>query len=223
MARTLVRMVVLSGVVLGLAAPAAAGPLITRHPIYAGAEAYFGDCPLVPEPVGAFCTENHVRFYRGYYVEGGGSVAPSKALWYADAQTYRIDFDGTDEPPLTFLRTGEAVLAAGQATADPVHLRTASGTFSIPMDDGSTFAFSGTWTAYGPREHYGNDGPSSGVPTHFNDRCFTANAHAQQNFAAARMTGTLNGQPVQSYTDGDTAFIFNNAFRYVDVPHGGCA
>jgi hypothetical protein len=38
------------------------------------------------------------------------------------------------------------------------------------------------------------------------------------------MTGTLNGEPIHSYTSSGpfAATIFNNRFLYIDVPHGGC-
>jgi hypothetical protein len=37
-------------------------------------------------------------------------------------------------------------------------------------------------------------------------------------------TGTLNGQPVSSYTSFPfAATIFNNRFLYIDVAHGSCA
>ena len=36
------------------------------------------------------------------------------------------------------------------------------------------------------------------------------------------MSGTLNGAPIQSYTDFDfDATIFNNNFQYITVQHGG--
>jgi len=37
------------------------------------------------------------------------------------------------------------------------------------------------------------------------------------------MTGTLNGQPVHTYTSSPAGVIFFNHFVYVDVTHGHCA
>ena len=108
-------------------------------------------------------------------------------------------------------------------TADPVHLQSLSAAFAIPRNDGSTFDFSGSWTAYSARQRYGDDGPAGQFPTHFGDRCFTLNDHAHQKFRFAHMTGTLDGQPVQSYDDfAFAATIFNNSFQLIAVPHGGC-
>ena len=198
-------------------------PTVVRHPVYGGAEAYFGDCPDTAEfpPAGTVCVETYLIFFRGYFVEGGGSVAPPHAPWNIFAQTYRLEFTGTEEPILTVLREGFGELD-GEAFVDEVHLQTASLNATVPMSDGSTFEFAGTWQAISDRMVWGNDGPATGLPRHFTDRCLTFNALGHQKVVSAQMTGTLNGQPVHSYTIGFTAAIFNNNFQYIEVPHGGC-
>jgi hypothetical protein len=204
--------------------PASAGqPTIDRHPVYGGMDAFFGDCPDTEEtpPVGTVCVDNYMIVWRGYDVIGGGSIAPAKAPWYAFAVTVRLEVTGPEEITETLLRQGAAELD-GEASVDTVHLGDGSAAFRLPMSDGSTFEFAGTWRAIGDRVVWGNDGPATGAPRHFVDRCTTFNGLGHQKFRPASMTGTLNGQSVHSYTVGVYAGIFNNRFLYIDVPHGGC-
>jgi hypothetical protein len=196
---------------------------VYRHPVYEGAEAYYGTCPAAGGPAGTSCLDNYLIVYRGWAVDGGGSLARPKATWAVLVLRLRVDFDGTDEPPVTVLAEGDGP-PVGRADVDSVHLQTADATFSLPMSDGSTYRFSGTWTARAPRQVYGNDGPAGGLTTHFNDRCLVQNAHAHQKFGFSTMTGTADGVPVRSYGDFDfAATVFHNDFTYITVPHQGCA
>lgn len=209
---------------LSPAVASAGRPTIERHPA-AGAEADFGTCPDTEElpPAGTVCIDNYVLVWRGYTVVGGGGLPRSKASWHVFAETIRLEFTGAPEPIETVLRSGFGELD-GEASVDTVHLSLASASFSLPMSDGSTFDFAGTWTATGDRLVFGNDGPATGAPRHFVDRCATFNANGHQKFRPASMTGTLNGEPVHSYTHSfDAGTIFNNRFLYIDVPHGRCA
>ena len=198
---------------------------VVRHPVYGGMEASFGTCPDVPElpPPGTVCVDHYVLVWRGVTVVGGGSVAPPGAPWNVYAETVRLEFTGADEPVVTVLRSGSVEGPAGAFAVERVHLTTGSATVAVPMSDGSTFDFSGTWRAVGRRQVFGNDGPATGAPRHLVDRCRTFNALGHQKFRPAAMTGTLDGLPVHSYTSFDlAATIFNNAFRYIDVVHGSC-
>ncbi len=202
-------------------AASAGQPTIVRHPVYGGALSIFGGCPDTEEPpAGTVCVEDSVLVYRGYTVIGGGSIAPPKAPWIVCADTVRLEFTGADEPVVTVLRFGCGELD-GEASVETVHLGVASAAFRLPMSDGSTFEFAGTWGATGDRFVFGNDGPDTGTPRHFVDRCTTFNGLGHQKYRPASMTGTLNGEPVHSYTSFPAA-IFNNRFLYIDVPHGGC-
>ncbi len=199
-------------------------PILVRHPVYGGAEADFGACPIaeVP-PAGTVCIDHHVSFWRGETVEGGGSVAPPNAPWNIVADTYRVEFTGADEPTVTLLRTG-FMQFDGEASVDQTHLQSASVSAQIPMSDGSTFDFTGTWHAISDRFVFGKDGPADGdLPRHVVDRCTTFNAIDHQKYVFASMSGSLNGEPVHSYTEFVSAAIFNNNFRYIEVTHGGCS
>ena len=90
------------------------------------------------------------------------------------------------------------------------------------MTDGSTYQFTGTWEAWSDRFVYGINGPASFQDHHYADRCVTLVLNGDQKFRFAHMSGTLNGTPIQSYTDFDfAATIFNNDFQQITVQHGG--
>jgi hypothetical protein len=203
-------------VALPAGAASAGNPTIERHPVYGGAEAFFGGCPDTEEtpPAGTVCVESHVLVWRGYDVLEGGSIARAKAPWNVFAETVRVEFTSAEEPDVTVLRFGFGELD-GDAAVDTVHLTVASADFRLPMSDGSTFDFAGSWSAVG--------GPATGAPRHVVDKCTTFNALGHQKFRFASMTGTLNGDAVHSYTATPAATIFNNHFTYIDVPHGACA
>jgi hypothetical protein len=148
-------------------------------------------------------------------------VAPKLAEWSVFAESYLLEFTGTEEPIVTVLRTGFGDIH-GEVTIDTVHLQTATADLVLMMSDGSTFDFVATWTAVSDRQHFGNDGPETGLPRHYTDPCLTVNAHGHQKFTVAAMSGTLNGEAVHSYTAFPSATIFNNRFEYIAVPHGGC-
>ena len=225
LARTVVAVVAL-GCLLVPAVAVAGGPTIERHPVYGGAEAFFGDCPNtgIP-PAGTVCIDNFVLFWKGVTVLEGGSVAPTTAPWQIYAETTRAVFDGSGgEPDVTLLRWGYTLLPDDAASADEVHLDTASVSAHLPMSDGSSFDFTGTWRAWSDRSVFGINGPATGLDHHYVDRCLTFVANGHQKFRFAHMTGTLNGVAVESYADFDFgASIFNNSFQYIEVPHGGCS
>jgi hypothetical protein len=158
-------------------------------------------------------------------VEGGGSVAPPQAPWQIYAQTHQFEFDGTDGPPeVSVLRWGYEVLDDG-ASADSVHLATASVAAELPVSDGSTLDFAGSWQAWSDRTVYGINGPATGLDHHYVDRCLTFVANGHQQVRLATMVGTANGTVVQAGGPDDEfgAAIFNNNFQYIMVPHGGPA
>ena len=109
------RLRMLMGLVLGLAMACAAAParagqaFVNRHPVYAGAEAYFGDCPAEPGPAGTSGTDTYAHRLARLQRAGGGSLAASKAPWVAAAETVRVDFDGTDDPPVTLAHRRRAL------------------------------------------------------------------------------------------------------------------
>ena len=218
-------------VTLMVGLPAAAGPgnadiLRVRQPS-AGALAFFGDCTnVVNPPSGTVCHESFVLFFRETRVYGGGSNAPSQAPWAIYVQNYTLTFGapGTD-PIITNLVDG-FLLNPPVAVSDHEHLSSAAVAAQVPLSDGSTFDFQGTWTATTDRFVYGNNGPENdeeGLPRHYNDKCTTFNANAHQTLRYATMSGTLDGHPVQSYASlADAAVIFYNHFVYIDVSHGGC-
>jgi hypothetical protein len=212
------------------AALLAGDPTIFRHPVYGGAEAVFGTCPDVAEveqiPAGTVCEETYVIFLRSYAAFEGGSISRAHAPWGIFAQTVRLEFAGSgQEPNVTVLREGFGIIpdeVPGTAAVDTPHLQTATLDVQVPMSDGSTYELAATWHAATERMHFGNDGPATGLPRHYVDRCVTVVALGHQKFVYAAMSGTLNGEPVHSYTSTNAAAIFNNNFTYITVPHGGC-
>ena len=214
----------LAAVVLVVASVSSAGdPFVLRHPVYGGVEATFGGCPDdgAELPAGTVCTDNYIIVWRGYAVEKG-SVAPSKAPVMAYAETVRLEFTGAGEPNVTFLRQGFTD-ANVDLSIDVQQLSTASVSVAIPMDDGSTFAFTGRWTPWSERFVFGNNGTAAVLPRHFVDRCHTVVSLAHQKYRKSLMAGTLDGAPVHSYESFWSGSIFNNSFRLIDVPHGGGA
>ena len=103
------------------------------------------------------------------------------------------------------------------ASSDDQRVSFLTAAASVPMSDGSTFDFQGTWTAYGDRWVYGSNGPlneGEGIPRHYVDRCTTLNANAHQTGRNATMTGTVNGAPVHTYTAAPAGAILYNHFVY---------
>jgi len=222
---------VVIGVGIGAAGAAADNPgnatiLRVKQPS-AGGEAFFGNCPDVEfPPVGTTCRESYVLVFRETRVLGGGSNAPSQAVWSMYAQTYTLFFPTPDGPP-DFLAFADGFTEGGVvASSDDQHVSFLTAAARIPLSDGSTFDFRGTWRGVGDRWVYGNNGPlndAEGVPRHFVSRCETVNANAHQTGRNATMAGTLNGAPVHSYTFTFTADIFYNHFVYIRVEHGGAS
>lgn len=214
---------------LAMLAPAAhaGNATVTRHPVYGGAEAFFGTCPwgaTVP-PAGTVCHDTYVIVARTTTVVGGGSVAKPTTPWIIFIETNRLVFDGSEDPHATVLRSGFLDGPGVTAAVDTVHLQTASVRAKVPMSDGTFYDFAATWQARGDRRLvFGNDGPATGAES-VHTRCLTFNALGHQKFTFARLTGTLNGQAVRSYTASDfDATIFNNRFKYIEVEHGSrCA
>ena len=194
------------------------GATVQRVPVYGGATSLFGNCADSEEiPVGTDCVETFLGFAKEVYAFTGDSAGPQAAPWHAWAETYRITRPTDAEAEFSELRTGysEDVVAY----VDTQHFTTATLTATIPMSDGTTHHFQGTWTPLSDRQQYGNDGPALDFPKHLVTDCFTLVGQAHQKFTIATMTGTLNGQPVQSYT-WSRASIFNNRFLFITAPHG---
>jgi hypothetical protein len=236
---TLRRLAVLSLLValvvsaLTVFAPASggAGTPVVRHPVYGGMNAVLGDCPVVPGPAGTSCTETWLQIARGYWVFGGGSVAPPDAHWHVCAEKTRFDFDGSDDPP-AYHTWGCADLGKDALiSVDLTKLNAASASgVHLVLEDGTILDFEGTWEATSDRSVYGRDGPVTidGAPHHCVDRCVTVNSISHQKFTVARMNGTLNGEPVRSYNNDPSdwygsGYMFNNNFKLIVAPHNGSA
>jgi hypothetical protein len=191
----------------------------------AGALAFFGDCAdPINQPVGAVCHETFIILFRETHVVDGGSNAPSQAPWAFYATSYTLTFVAPLTDPVISDQVEGFVLDPALASSDREHLSTASVAAQVRMSDGSTFDFQGTWTASSDRVVYGNDGPDAGAIRHFVDKCSTDNANAHQKYRLATMSGTLNGQPVHTYTTiPDAGVIFYNHFVYIDTTHGACS
>lgn len=202
---------------------ASAEPTIFRHPVYGGGEAYFGTC-TESSPPGTVCIDNYVLLWQGLAVLGGGAASPVNAPWHLYIRTERVEWGTAEEPDVTLLREGEAVFTSG-ATSDQQHLTNVSvSATAVPMSDGTTYNFAATWTAWSDRLVFGVDGPATGVPHNYVDRCLTFVANGHQKFRFAHMSGTLNGAAIQSYTDFNFgASIFSNDFQYIEAEHGGDA
>src|SRR5262249_20532595 len=139
--------------------------------VSAGALAFFGDCvDPVNQPVGAVCHETFVILFRETHVVDGGSNAPSPAPWGFYATDYTMTFVAPGTDPVISDQVEGFVLDPALASSDREHLSTASVAAQVPMGDGSTFDFQGTWTASSDRLLYGNDGPNAGELRHFVDK-----------------------------------------------------
>ena len=226
-----VGLIVLACLLLPTGSPAA-DPIVVRHPVYGGAQTLFGTCPydtIFPPPAGT-CADTFVFFFRGYSILGGGSVSPAHAPWLAVAETVELEWDGVSPDPVqvTLVRFGFGVIGGddesgfgaveGEAFVDRARLQEATLNVTIPMSDGSTFDFEGTWSPISDRFQFGNDGPDGGR-VHIADRCITINEQAHQKFVMAEMSGTLNGAAVHSYKSFFSTGIFNNNFRHIEVAH----
>lgn len=225
--------VLVAAITLVLATVAARQPIsadagnatVYRHPVYAYVDALFGTCPDTPEfpPAGTVCNDTYLFAFRSYGVFGGGSLAPPDAPWNVFVETYHLEFAvANEEPIVTVLASGFGELD-GIATVDEVHLGTASVDAHVPMSDGSTFNFSGSWQAISERLLFGNDGPATGREHHYTDRCLTFVSIGHQKVRLAQMTGAVDGQPVASYRAFVSAVISSGNFRYFDIPHASCA
>jgi hypothetical protein len=190
------------------------------------AESYFGGCDFLDPPGPLSCHETHVQVYKEGLADITASTAPPKTPWVIFVDDYTVTFatGGPDAVPvLSDERTG--LLLDPTVTFDEPHLSFLSVDARVPMSDGSTFDFQGTWSATSERTQSGNDGDTllfAGLPRHYVDRCTTINDQAHQKDRQATMTGTLNGSPVQSYPDLSLDFIAHNHFIYIDVAHGSC-
>ncbi len=193
----------------------------------AGAEASFGNCPdvLIP-PVGTVCQESYVIVFRETRVLNGGSNAPSQAPWAIYAETVTLTFSTPDGiPDVTDLISGYMEGDQVVASSNDQRVSYLTAAAAVPMSDGSTFDFHGTWSGVGERWVYGNNGPvheADGLPRHYVDRCTTFNSNDHQTGRKATINGTLNGTPIRPYTFDLLADIFYNHFVYIDVTHGGC-
>jgi hypothetical protein len=223
--RTLLGVAAVAVLVAATAAVSRAGdPYQTREQVYGGMEATFGDCPDIEvPPVGAACTETHVIFFRGDLIEGGGApLSRQRASWRYFIETDHAVFTGAPNPDVTVVRLGFGELPEGSAAVDALKLSSASISADLALQDGTSVAFAGTWTATSDRFTYGNDGPNGNPAIH--TRCLTVNVLAHQKVRYAKMSGTLAGQHIEPYLrpDNSTAAIFDNHFRYLELHHQGC-
>ena len=192
------------------------------------ASAAFGTCDFVFPPAPLTCHETFVLLFREVRSDSGGSVNANDAPWNVFILDHTITFTsgGPDaEPVESDVRLGSVEVA--NVGFDLQHLDTASVTDAqVPMSDGSTFSFSGTWQRTSAITVYGNDGPQNqdeGLMRHSVDACTTSNNNAHQRLAFASMSGTLNGTPVHSYQSFDFGAALSVAhYEYINVTHGGC-
>ena len=203
---------------------------VLRVKVDGSAEAVWGSCPFqVPPTAPLTCHETLVLVFREARAEGGGSVAPPKTPWRIFIFDHTLTFPSTDienVPPIsTDERFGEAIPLS--VDFDQQHLSFANVTAQVPMSDGSTWDFRANWVAVTDRTVYGNDGPQNGfegIPRHVVDRCATSTNNAHQKIRYASMTGTLNGNPIHSYTEPEMIINYGltiGNFVYVNVSHGG--
>lgn len=191
------------------------------------ASAFFGTCDFFFPPAPLTCHETYVLLFREVRADSGGSVNSNDAPWKLFILDHTLTFltGGPDDQPVeSDVRLGVAEVT--DVSFDLQHLEMASvAGAQVPMSDGSTFSFTGTWQRTSAILVYGNNGPENqdeGLPRHSVDVCTTANNNAHQRLAFASMTGTFNGSPVQSYRSFDFAAALAVAhYEYVKVTHGG--
>src|SRR5262249_41267093 len=151
--------------------------------------------------------------------------APSQAPWAIYVQNYTLTFGAPGTEPIITDFVDGFLLNPPVAVSDHQHLSSAAVAAQVPLSNGSTFDFQGTWTATTDRFVYGNKDPQNGkkgLPRHKNKKATTLTATAHQTFRYATMKGTRNGNPVQSYASlADAAVIFYGHFVYIDVSPGG--
>lgn len=124
----------------------------------AGAAANFGDCPdVLIAPVGTVCRESFVTFYRETRVVGGGSNAPSQAPWTIFAATYTLTFPAPEGADPLVTDVIEGTLDNPVASSDDQRVSFATVDAAVPMSDGSTFDFQGTWLGFSERWVYGSN------------------------------------------------------------------
>jgi hypothetical protein len=194
------------------------------------AQSFFGECDFSTPPGPLTCHETLVVVFKEIFKEASGSpdwTAPSKTPWIITIDDYDVSYasGGPDAVPV-FSNERSGLLVGPTVTFDQQHLSSLGADARVPMSDGSTFDFHGTWAATSDLSQFGNDGPSLadfGRTHHYVDACTTINSQAHQKFRSATMTGTLNGAPVHSYRNLDIDFLAYNHFVYVAVTHGDCA
>ena len=79
------------------------------------------------------------------------------------------------------------------------------------------------WRAISDRFVYGNNGPALsdfGLTRHHVDNCSTQVNQGHQKFRLAAMAGTVNDEPVRSYTAFPAGYISFNQFVFIDAMHG---
>lgn len=190
------------------------------------AESFFGACDFNVPPGPLSCHETHVQVFKEADSLFSPSTAPPKTPWAIFIDDYTLTFEtgGPDAVPVfSDERTG--FLLRPTVTFDQQHLSSLAVEAQVPMSDGSRFGFHGVWTATSGLMQFGNDGPTLndiGIPRHYVDRCETFNAQAHQKFRRAKMTGTLNGAPVQSYPDLHLDVLAYNHFVFIAAAHGSC-
>jgi hypothetical protein len=190
------------------------------------AQSAFGGCDFLIPSGPLACHETAVQVFKEGVSGSPGSTAAPKTPWVITIDDYMVSFvtGGPDAIPV-FSDERSGILLNPTVTFDQQHLSFLSVDADVPMSDGSTFDFQGTWSATSARMQFGNDGPSLddfGLPRHYVDNCSTVNDQAHQKIRVADMIGTLNGAPVQSYPDIDIDFIAHNHFVFIDVAHGNC-
>jgi hypothetical protein len=227
----IVWLVVAVGAVVGSTSVSAGSGQATnvrvKQPSAGGEATFSSDCPDTAElpPAGTICRETYVIVFRETHVDGGGSNAPSQAPWSIFATSYTVTVTATDvilsDQIFGFLQ-GDGVVAS----SNDQRVSSLTAAASVPMSDGSTFNFQGSWTGFGDRWVYGNNGPvndAEGVPRHHVDRCATINNNAHQTGRNASMSGTVNGAAVHTYSSFVSGDIFYNHFVSITVTHGNCA
>jgi hypothetical protein len=93
----------------------------------------------------------------------------------------------------------------------------------VAPTDGSTVDVDLEWQAISDRFVYGNNGPALsdfGLTRHHVDRCSTQVNQGHQKFRLAAMTGTVDDQPVHSYTAFPAGYISFNQYVFINAPHG---
>ena len=215
-----------------------------RHPAQ-GALIFYSTCPFdgpLP-PNTSVCDVYSVWYLRATNVIGGGALGMAQQPFVVLFDHARLDVKEGEEDRLISYEFGQTPDVVG--SYDKTHLSYAHfdattvemNNFDLQTGEvtptGETVALGPfTWTAASSVYRFGNDGPAlEGYPPNVRDRCHTTVFSAHMKFRVAHVTGAIEGLQLDNlYTrspslpgepENTPGTIINNAFRVIDVVHGG--